>query len=80
MKLMIFVLLIFILVLLITGLQLPFAAADEYYITGHQQGIHDHGLAEPATVEGIEAMQQADGHQNEQDQSQSSVHGRVPCE
>ncbi len=77
---MIFVLSIFILVLLITGLQLPFAAADEYYITGYQQGIYDHGLAEPATVEGIEAMQQAEAHQNEQDQSHNSVHGRVPFE
>ena len=39
MKLMIFILLVFIFVLFIPGLQLPFVAADEYYITGHQQGI-----------------------------------------
>ncbi len=65
MKLMIFILVVLLFVLFITGLQLPFAAADEYDITGHQQGIHNHGLAEAATVEGIEAVQQAEAYQNE---------------
>jgi hypothetical protein len=65
MKLMISIMVVLLVVLLITGLQLPFAAADEYDITGHQQGIHDHGLAEAATIKGIEAVQQAEADQHE---------------
>jgi len=69
---------LFILLLIVSALQLPLATAKEDNITNEEQREHDHGMIEPAMIEGIETVQQDNDHHKQQYHGKRTVHNTSP--